>query len=151
MDAASSLGYDGLSVGGQVKYDVTGQHHTGGDPAPSADDIAFTREAIEEAFHHPRSIDMQLVDAQQARRILDRLVGYKLSPLLWKKVRGRLSAGRVQSVALRLVVDREIEIEQFKTQEYWTVEADVSANSDPFLARLKDGAALHAAALIGSR
>ncbi len=82
----------------------------------------ITPEAIEQAFRHPRDIDINLVDAQQARRVLDRLVGYKLSPLLWKKVRRGLSAGRVQSVALRLVVDREREIEAFVAQEYWTIE-----------------------------
>jgi DNA topoisomerase-1 len=82
----------------------------------------ITPEAVEQAFRHPRAIDVNLVDAQQARRILDRLVGYKLSPLLWKKVRPGLSAGRVQSVALRLVVDREREIQAFTPQEYWTIE-----------------------------
>jgi len=82
----------------------------------------ITHEAIEEAFRHPRGLDINLVDAQQARRILDRLVGYKLSPLLWKKVRPGLSAGRVQSVALRLVVDREREINAFTAEEYWTIE-----------------------------
>ncbi|GAI40563.1 unnamed protein product, partial [marine sediment metagenome] len=81
----------------------------------------ITRQAIERAFKSPRSIDMQLVNAQQARRILDRLVGYKLSPLLWRKVKGGLSAGRVQSVALRIIVDREREIEQFVPVEYWTI------------------------------
>src|SRR5919109_4589106 len=82
----------------------------------------ITPEAIAQAFRHPRTIDKPLVDAYQARRVLDRLVGYKLSPLLWKKVRPGLSAGRVQSVALRLVVDREREIEAFVPQEYWTIE-----------------------------
>jgi DNA topoisomerase-1 len=86
----------------------------------------ITREAIGRAFKHPRSIDMQLVDAQQARRVLDRLVGYKISPLLWKKVRRGLSAGRVQSVALRIIVDREREIEKFVPVEYWTIEAELS-------------------------
>ncbi|MFN2137190.1 MAG: type I DNA topoisomerase [Candidatus Promineifilaceae bacterium] len=86
----------------------------------------ITESAIKEAFEHPRAIDMDRVDAQQARRILDRLVGYKLSPLLWRKVRGRLSAGRVQSVAVKLVVDREREIEQFDSLEYWTVDAELS-------------------------
>ena len=85
-----------------------------------------TKDAILEAFEHPREIDMDRVDAQQARRILDRLVGYKLSPLLWRKVRGRLSAGRVQSVAVRLVVEREREIEAFVPEEYWTIEAELS-------------------------
>lgn len=86
----------------------------------------ITEEAITNAFKHPRDIDMQLVNAQQARRVLDRLVGYKLSPLLWKKVRRGLSAGRVQSVTLRIIVDREREIEKFIPVEYWSIEADLS-------------------------
>ncbi len=86
----------------------------------------ITRPAIEEAFAHPRAMDMDLVNAQQGRRILDRLVGYSISPLLWKKVRGRLSAGRVQSVALRLIVDREREIEAFNPQEYWSIQAELT-------------------------
>ena len=85
----------------------------------------ITKPAIQEAFAHPRGIDMNLVNAQQARRVLDRLVGYSLSPLLWKKVRNRLSAGRVQSVALRLVVEREREIQAFQPEEYWTIEAEL--------------------------
>ncbi len=84
----------------------------------------ITEPAIIEAFSHSRSINMDLVDAQQARRILDRLVGYNLSPLLWRKVRGRLSAGRVQSVALRIVVEREREIEAFIPEEYWSIKAE---------------------------
>src|SRR3989338_2447089 len=83
----------------------------------------ITKKAIENALHNPRTLDMNLVDAQQARRILDRIVGYKLSPFLWKKIVRGLSAGRVQSVAVRLVVDREREIEKFKTQEYWSIAA----------------------------
>jgi DNA topoisomerase-1 len=86
----------------------------------------ITKPAIQAAFEHPRDIDMDRVDAQQARRILDRLVGYNLSPLLWRKVRGRLSAGRVQSVAVRMVVEREREIESFDPQEYWTIDAELS-------------------------
>jgi DNA topoisomerase I len=86
----------------------------------------ITKPAIEKAFERPRDIDMARVDAQQARRILDRLVGYKLSPLLWRKVRGRLSAGRVQSVAVRLVVEREREIDAFESEEYWTLGAELS-------------------------
>jgi DNA topoisomerase-1 len=97
---------------------------------------AITKSAVTEAMLAPRDIDMELVDAYLARRALDYLVGFTLSPVLWRKLPGSRSAGRVQSVALRLVVDREIEIELFKTQEYWTVEADVSAGGDPFLARL---------------
>ncbi len=85
----------------------------------------ITKPAIEEAFAHPREIAMDLVNAQQARRILDRLVGYSLSPLLWAKVRGRLSAGRVQSVAVRLIVDREREIQAFVPQEYWSIDAEL--------------------------
>jgi DNA topoisomerase-1 len=86
----------------------------------------ITKPAIEAAFKSPRTIDMDRVEAQQARRILDRLVGYKLSPLLWRKVRGRLSAGRVQSVAVRLAVEREREIENFVPEEYWTLSAELS-------------------------
>ena len=86
----------------------------------------ITKEAVEQAFKHPRSIDMQLVNAQQARRVLDRLVGYKISPWLWQKVRRGLSAGRVQSVALKIIVDREREIERFIPVEYWTIEAELS-------------------------
>src|SRR3990167_9418706 len=84
----------------------------------------ITKSAIKESFDHPRLIDRDLVEAQQARRVLDRLVGYKLSPLLWKKVRSRLSAGRVQSVALKLIVDREREIEAFKAEEYWLIDLE---------------------------
>jgi DNA topoisomerase-1 len=84
----------------------------------------ITESAVSEAFSHSRGIDMNLVNAQQARRVLDRLVGYNLSPLLWRKVRSRLSAGRVQSVALRLVVEREKEIMSFVPEEYWTIEAE---------------------------
>lgn len=95
---------------------------------PKTQRIVFheiTKSAINEALKNPRSIDMNLVDAQQARRILDRLVGYKLSPFLWEKVMKRLSAGRVQSVALRLIVEREDEIRKFKPEEYWTIVASL--------------------------
>lgn len=88
----------------------------------------ITKDAIKEAFKHPRAIAMNLVNAQQARRILDRIVGYELSPLLWKKVGRGLSAGRVQSVALRLIVDRENEIRSFVPVEYWSLEAKLSSD-----------------------
>ena len=97
-----------------------------------------TNEAVAEAFRHPRDIDMDLVYSQQARRILDRLVGYKLSPFLWRKVRRGLSAGRVQSVALRMIVDREREIESFVPQEYWSIDAKLekAATKESFVASL---------------
>jgi len=97
-----------------------------------------TNEAVAEAFRHPRDIDMDLVYSQQARRILDRLVGYKLSPFLWRKVRRGLSAGRVQSVALRMIVDREREIESFVPQEYWSIDAELekAATKESFVASL---------------
>ncbi len=110
------------------------------DPA-RAHRVAFheiTKSAIEEAFSHSRDISMDLVNAQQTRRILDRLVGYSLSPLLWTKVRGRLSAGRVQSVAVRLIVDREREIDAFVPKEYWSIGAELTKpdGGQPFRAKL---------------
>jgi DNA topoisomerase-1 len=97
----------------------------------------ITKRAVQQAFEHPKQIDANLVDAQQARRVLDRLVGYKVSPLLCRTIGGRLSAGRVQSVALRIVVEREREIEAFKRTEYWTIAANVTGKQPPaFDARL---------------
>jgi len=103
----------------------------------------ITKPAVQEAFAHPRDIDMNLVNAQQARRILDRLVGYSITELLWEKVRNRLSAGRVQSIAVRLIVDREREVEAFVPVEYWTLDARLRKQAGngkelarPFLARL---------------
>mgnify|MGYP001023783228 CR=1 FL=1 len=94
----------------------------------------ITKPAIEEAVQHPRPIHMEQVDAQQARRMLDRIVGYKLSPLLWRKVRKGLSAGRVQSVTVRLICDREREIDAFQSEEYWTVEAKLKKGKNSFTA-----------------
>ena len=117
-------------------------------PAAKTRRVTFseiTESAILEAFAHPRDIDQNLVDAQQTRRIVDRLVGYTLSPLLSRKVRGGLSAGRVQSVAVRLVVEREREIDAFTAREYWTIEAILAtAAGDTFAAELVrvDGEAL---------
>ncbi len=117
-------------------------------PPEKAKRVTFseiTEGAIREAFAHPRDIDRNLVDAQQARRIVDRLVGYTLSPLLSRKVRGGLSAGRVQSVAVRLVVEREREISAFTAREYWTLEATLATGSgETFVAEVVriDGAAL---------
>src|SRR5262249_18758280 len=93
----------------------------------------ITKKAVEAAFKTPGQVNTNLVDAQQARRVLDRLVGYKISPLLWDKVRRGLSAGRVQTVALRLIVEREREIRAFQKQEYWTVDADLLAKKTPVL------------------
>jgi DNA topoisomerase-1 len=96
----------------------------------------ITEGAVKDAVKHPRAISMDLVNAQQARRALDYLVGFNLSPLLWKKIRRGLSAGRVQSPALRLIVERELEIEAFKTQEYWTIHFDAAKDKIGFTARL---------------
>src|SRR5262245_28638753 len=97
---------------------------------------AITKKAVTEAIENPRQIDQQLVDAYLARRALDYLVGFSLSPVLWRKLPGSRSAGRVQSVALRIIVDREIEIERFVTQEYWNVVAKLAVNGGEFEARL---------------
>src|ERR671918_1448628 len=91
----------------------------------------ITKKGVLSALEHPTQINMQMVDAQQARRVLDRLVGYKISPLLWDKVRRGLSAGRVQSVALKLVCDREREIEQFVPEEYWNITARLAGPVPP--------------------
>lgn len=96
----------------------------------------ITKKAIEDALKNPRALDMDLVDAQQARRVLDRLVGYELSPFLWRKVAKGLSAGRVQSVAVRLIVEREREIKKFKSDEYWNIEALLKKQNQEFLASL---------------
>lgn len=94
----------------------------------------ITKDAVKEAFKEPRAINMDLVDAQQARRVLDRLVGYSISPILWKKVKKGLSAGRVQSVALNLIIQREKEIRNFKPEEYWTIDAEFAKGREQFKA-----------------
>lgn len=134
---------EGEAIAKHIEEIITGP---GGSNSKSVSRIVFheiTKEAVEEALKHPREIDENLVDAQIARRILDRLVGYKLSPLLWKKVRRGLSAGRVQSVALRLIVEREREIENFRPEEYWEIFCEVikvgeksEAASRPFVVKL---------------
>ena len=116
---------EGEAISQHVKEILTENKANG----KKTDRIVFheiTKSAVEEALAHPRKVDEHLVDAQIARRVLDRLVGYKLSPLLWKKVRRGLSAGRVQSVAVRLIVEREREIEKFKAVEYWEIGSEVS-------------------------
>jgi len=110
-----------------------------GQPEDKVKRITFheiTETAIKEALEHPRGLDIRLVDAQQARRILDRLVGFELSPFLWKKVRYGLSAGRVQSVAVRIIVEREREIQAFKAQEYWTIEGVFAKSGAEFPVKL---------------
>jgi DNA topoisomerase-1 len=117
-----------------------------GVPADEAKRITFTeitRDAIIESVQHPRAIDLKLVDAQEARRVLDRLVGYRISPILWKKVRPGLSAGRVQSVAVRLIVEREREIRAFTPVEYWSIDVRLmpegpTEEEQPFVARLTE-------------
>ena len=115
-------------------------------PENKAQRVVFheiTRDAIEKAFADPGRLDRNLIDAQQARRILDRVVGYRLSPVLWKKVRRGLSAGRVQSVALRLIVDREDEIDAFKPEEYWTIAANLAKRGESAAQRISFKAGLH--------
>jgi len=90
----------------------------------------ITKDAIKDSFKRPRKLNYDLVDAQQARRILDRLVGYSMSPLLWKKIKKGLSAGRVQSVAVKMIIDREQEINAFMPEEYWTIKLELDANGE---------------------
>ncbi len=96
----------------------------------------ITATAVQKAFEKPLQVNIHLVEAQQARRVLDRLVGYKISPLLWDKVRRGLSAGRVQTVALRLIVEREREIRAFIKQEYWTIDVALNAKKAPVSQRV---------------
>ena len=130
---------EGEAIAYHVKYYLEGAKT---DPETFAQDACriefneITKEAITAAVKHPRPINSNLVMAQQSRRILDRLVGYKLSPLLWKKVRKGLSAGRVQSVAVRLICEKQQEIDAFVAEEYWTLDADLRHEKDEFTARL---------------
>ena len=104
-----------------------------GDDAKKAKRVTFneiTKNAVKEAIKHPRAIDMNLVNSQQARRILDRIVGYQISPFLWKTVKSGLSAGRVQSVATKIIVEREKEIESFVPDEYWTIDATLQTSNN---------------------
>ncbi|HZM85789.1 MAG TPA: DNA topoisomerase, partial [Blastocatellia bacterium] len=127
---------EGEAIGWHIKEELEGR----GKNRKTVRRVMFneiTKTAIQESFKHPLDIDENLVNAQQARRLLDRIVGYQVSPLLWDKVRRGLSAGRVQSVALRLVVEREREIQAFTATEYWTIMANLSATLPPaFDARL---------------
>ncbi len=127
---------EGEAIGWHIKEELEGRGKSR-KPVRRVMFNEITKKAIQESFKHPTEIDKHLVDAQQARRLLDRIVGYQVSPLLWDKVRRGLSAGRVQSVALRLVVEREREILAFVTTEYWTITANLSAKLPPsFDARL---------------
>src|SRR5919205_521405 len=127
---------EGEAIGWHIKEELEGR----GKNKKTVRRVLFneiTKSAIQESFKHPTDIDENLVNAQQARRLLDRIVGYQVSPLLWDKVRRGLSAGRVQSVALRLVVEREREIQAFIKTEYWTITANLAAKLPPqFDARL---------------
>ncbi|MGO9084733.1 MAG: type I DNA topoisomerase [Candidatus Sulfotelmatobacter sp.] len=127
---AGELGEDGKGKKAKKAKTKKGEP----EPPPRIQRVTFneiTKRAVQAAFEHPRTIDQNLVDAQQARRVLDRLVGYQVSPLLWDKVRRGLSAGRVQTVALRLIVEREREIKAFEKKEYWTIDAHLAASKPP--------------------
>jgi len=123
---------EGEAISYHLKEELEGKR--GG--APRVRRVMFneiTQKAIHKSFEHPTDVNMHLVEAQQARRVLDRLVGYKISPLLWDKVRRGLSAGRVQTVAVRLIVEREREIRQFDKREYWTIDVNLAAKKPPLL------------------
>jgi DNA topoisomerase I len=134
---------EGEAIAAHLAFELDGNGHgkkakkkkkEDADAPPRIQRVTFneiTKRAVQAAFEHPRAIDQNLVDAQQARRVLDRLVGYQVSPLLWDKVRRGLSAGRVQTVALRLIVEREREIKAFEKKEYWTIDAHLAASKPP--------------------
>jgi DNA topoisomerase-1 len=127
---------EGEAIAWHISELLKGKRSLKGKPMKRVVFYEITQSAVQEAVAHPREISMPLVNAQQARRALDYLVGFNLSPLLWRKIRPGLSAGRVQSPALRLIVERELEIEKFKSQEYWSVHLDSQKNSIPFKAKL---------------
>jgi len=133
---ATDLDREGEAISWHI-YEILKQHGlTEKIPFYRVEFSEITKKAIQDAVNNPRELSMDLVNAQQARRALDHLVGFSLSPLLWKKIQTGLSAGRVQSPALRMIVEREREIEQFIKQEYWTVEADMQHDGRDFIARL---------------
>src|SRR5262252_9889814 len=122
---------EGEAIGKHIAELITGTRGMARKPIFRVMFNEITKNAVKDAFNHPGKINDNLVDAQQARRVLDRLVGYKVSPLLWDKVRRGLSAGRVQTVALRLIVEREQEIRAFVPKEYWTMHALFAAGEPP--------------------
>src|SRR5262249_5015351 len=128
---------EGEAISWHVQAELKRRKALTGTPAKRITLNPITKNAVLEAMQHPREVDQQLVDAYLARRALDYLVGFTLSPVLWRKLPGSKSAGRVQSVALRMICDRELEIEKFKAEEYWTVAADMlTSGKEPFTARL---------------
>ena len=128
---------EGEAISWHVLEELNRSKALNGQPVQRVTFNAITKKAVLEAMEHPRELDRELIDAYLARRALDYLVGFTLSPVLWRKLPGSKSAGRVQSVALRMICDRELEIEKFKAEEYWTVGADMAtAAKEPFTARL---------------
>jgi len=128
---------EGEAISWHVLEELNRSKALSGQPVKRVTFNAITKKAVLEAMEHPRELDRELIDAYLARRALDYLVGFTLSPVLWRKLPGSKSAGRVQSVALRMICDRELEIEKFKAEEYWTVGADMAtAAKEPFTARL---------------
>ena len=133
---ATDLDREGEAISWHIYEILREKGLTEGKPFYRVEFSEITKKAIQDAVGNPRELSMDLVNAQQARRALDHLVGFNLSPLLWKKINTGLSAGRVQSPALRMIVEREREIEAFNPQEYWTIEADMSHTGQAFQSRL---------------